>query len=307
MTRLSASSVFVAVLLAVLALSAPALAQEGNTEAMVRVAHLSPDAPEGTVYVDGEPIGAFTDVPFGAVSPYVPLPAGETEVQVYPSGETPETADPALEADVDLEGGASYTFAAVGRVGDDSLTARLYEDDHSPPAQGHAKLRVVHAVPDVGPATVGVEGVEDRLILPGFSNASGYAEVPAGVHTLEVTPAGAEEAALSVPDVPLSAGGIYSAFAVGRAADGSIDVILIADSAGDANTDTDDAASGSTTGQDDPAGRSQYGTATAGSDRGEDLADTGGVQPFGLLLGAAGMVLGVVVTVIGASMARRGA
>jgi hypothetical protein len=52
-------------LLAAYALAAPALAQESR-EAQVRVAHLSPDAPNVDVYVKGEP--ALTDVPYTTVS-----------------------------------------------------------------------------------------------------------------------------------------------------------------------------------------------------------------------------------------------
>jgi hypothetical protein len=45
--------IFDVALLAALALAAPALAQ-GRGEAQVRVAHLSPDAPNVDVYVNGE-------------------------------------------------------------------------------------------------------------------------------------------------------------------------------------------------------------------------------------------------------------
>jgi Domain of unknown function (DUF4397) len=64
-----------------LALAAPALAQ-GTPEAQVRVAHLSPDAPNVDVSVNGEPVAALQNVPYGTVSPYLPLPAGSQRVTV---------------------------------------------------------------------------------------------------------------------------------------------------------------------------------------------------------------------------------
>jgi LPXTG-motif cell wall-anchored protein len=47
-----------------------------------------------------------------------------------------------------------------------------------------------------------------------------------------VNAASTEDTAISVPDVPLEAGVIYSAFAVGTAAARDLDVILTEDSAG---------------------------------------------------------------------------
>jgi hypothetical protein len=134
-------------LLAAFALAAPALAQESG-EAQVRVAHLSPDAPNVDVYVNGEP--ALTDVPYTTVSSYLSLPAGTQEVTVYATG---DTSTPVIDAPVKLAAGA-YTIAAVGLVTDDSITAQVYQDDLSAPSAGNAKVRVVHASPDAGAVDV---------------------------------------------------------------------------------------------------------------------------------------------------------
>jgi Domain of unknown function (DUF4397) len=46
---------------------------------------------------------------------------------------------------VKLAAGSAYTVVAMGLVADDSLTARVYEDDLRSPGSGSAKVRVVHA------------------------------------------------------------------------------------------------------------------------------------------------------------------
>lgn len=229
------TTVFLAAFAAALALAIPATTQErddGET-AMVRMAHLSPDTPKGDIYLDGEPVEALRGVPFGAVSPYLPLPEGAKKVEIYASGETPRTSEPALAVDVALEGGGWYTLAAVGLLKDRTLAAKLYEDDASPPPRGEAKLRVVHAVPDVGAATVsakGVEEVEDPLfMLPDFANASDYAEVPAGTYTLELKLAGSKEPAMTVPNLVLSSEGIQTVFVIGQATDGSLGTVVATD------------------------------------------------------------------------------
>ena len=74
-------------LLMALTVAAPALAQ-GAQEAQIRVAHLSPDAPNVDVSVNGEPVAALQNVPYGTISPYLPLPAGTQQVTVSPAGDS---------------------------------------------------------------------------------------------------------------------------------------------------------------------------------------------------------------------------
>ena len=68
--------------------------------ANVRVTHLSPDAPNVDVWVDGAKV--LENVPYLAVSSYLQLPAGPYLIQVTPTGET----DPkVIDATVTVEGG----------------------------------------------------------------------------------------------------------------------------------------------------------------------------------------------------------
>ena len=211
-----------------LALAAPALAQ-GTPEAQVRVAHLSPDAPNVDVSVNGEPVAALQNVPYGTVSPYLPLPAGTQQVTVYPAG---DSSQPVIDTPVDLAAGGAYTIGAVGLVSDGTLRAQVYQDDLTPPAQGNSKLRVVHASPDAGPVDVVPVGGAPLVSGLQFPNASPYAQVPAGTYTLNVNAAGTGTTAISVPNATVASGGVYSAFAVGTASAGSLDVIVVQDNVG---------------------------------------------------------------------------
>lgn len=213
------------------AFAGPASAQDG--EAQVRVAHLASDAPNVDVYVNDEPVAELANVPYGTISPYLPLPAGTQNVKVYASG---DTSEPVIEADVDLAGGAAYTVGAVGLVSDGSLAAQVYEDDLSSPAEGSSKLRVIHASPDAGPVDVVPEGGEALVSGLEFPDASPYAEVPAGTYTLNVNAAGTDQTAIQVPNATVEAGGVYTAFAVGTVAAGDLNVLVTADSAGGASS-----------------------------------------------------------------------
>jgi hypothetical protein len=214
------------VLLVALALAAPAFAQ-GGEDAQVRVAHLSPDAPNVDVYVNGEPV--LTDIPYTTVSSYLSLPAGTQQVTAYAAG---DTTSPVIDAPVELAAGGAYTIAAVGLVTDGSITAQVYQDDFRAPSAGNAKLRVIHASPDAGPVDVVPRGGEPLATDLAFPDDTPYAEVPAGTYTLDVNAAGTDQTVLTVPDAALASGGVYSAFAVGTVYADSLDVLLVQDNAG---------------------------------------------------------------------------
>ena len=242
-------------LLAAFALAAPALAQESG-EAQVRVAHLSPDAPN--VYVNGEP--ALTDVPYTTVSSYLSLPAGTQQVTVYAMG---DTSTPVIDAPVKLAAGGAYTIAAVSLVTDDSITAQVYQDDLSAPSAGKTKVRVVHASPHAGAVDVVPRGGDPLVADLAFPEDTPYAEVPAGTYTLDVNSARTNQTVLTVPDAALASDGVYSAFAVGTVYADSLDVLLVQD-----NTST-----GATASAIASASASANASASAPAD---SLPDTGG-------------------------------
>ena len=110
-------------------------------DAMVRVIHASPDAPNVDVWVDGTIV--LSDVPFTAVSDYLAVPAGEHNVQVTATGST----DPVIDADLTLKAGIAYSVAAIGPVAE--ISATVLTDDRAPVA-GHEQAPRVPRVA-IGP------------------------------------------------------------------------------------------------------------------------------------------------------------
>jgi hypothetical protein len=271
-------------LMTALVLVAPAFAQ-GAGQAQVRVAHLAPDSPNVDVYVNGDPV--LTDVPYTTVSDYLSLPAGTQQVTVYATG---DTTSPVIDTPVELAAGGAYTVAAVGLVADDSLTARVYQDDLSSPASGNAKVRVVHASPDAGPVDVVPRGGDPLVAGLAFPEASPYAEVPAGTYTLDVNAAGTKKTALTVPDATLASGGVYSAFAVGTVFADSLHVLLVQDNAGTSAssasaTASASAAASSTASPSVSASASASASATSSASM-EELPESGGVGTWVALTAA---------------------
>lgn len=208
----------------VAALAVPVAAAD---DAMVRVVHASPDAPNVDVWVDGETV--LTNVPFTAVSDYLSLPAGTYNIQVTATGDT----TPVIEADLALEAGTAYTVAAYGKLAD--ISAAVFTDDTTV-ANGQAKLRAIHLSPSA-PADVDIAVQAGDVVVPGlaYPEASGYLTLDAGDYPLEIRAAGDTAAALQF-DVTLAANTNSSAFAMD--AEDGVQVIAVVDASGTAMPDT---------------------------------------------------------------------
>jgi hypothetical protein len=210
----------------VAALAVPVAADE-HDNAMVRVVHASPDAPNVDVWVDGETV--LTDVPFTAVSDYLSVPAGTYNIQVTATGDT----TPVIEADLEFAAGTATTIAAHGMLAD--ITAAVFVDDIAI-ADGQAKLRAIHLSPSA-PADVDIAVTGGDVVVPGlaYPEASGYLTLDAGDYPLEIRAAGDTAAALQF-DVTLEANTNYTAFAMD--AEAGVQVIAAVDATATAMPDT---------------------------------------------------------------------
>lgn len=216
---------------------------EEQETANVRVAHLSPDAPNVDVFVDDDAI--LEDVPFKTVSEYLELPAGTYNVKVAPAGEGADAA--VLEEDLDVPA-ADLTVAAIGEVADEnqSLELAIFEDDNSDPGEDTARLRAVHASPDAPAVDVVPSGSEDALIESLEFGEAEYVEVPAGDYRLCVYPAGERDEAVLGADVAAAGNTVYSAFAAGyiapedAPADEVFDIVLTVDAEVDGHNENGD-------------------------------------------------------------------
>lgn len=181
--------------------------------ALVRVVHASPDAPNVDVLVDGAV--ALTNVPFRAASGFLSVPAGSRRVQVRPTG----TSTDVIDATLNLAVNGVYTVLATGLVAD--LQPVVVEDDPTAPANGEAKIRVIHAAP----AAAGVDvyatapGADLDAATPVLANVpfravSDYLTVPAGTYQLRVTGTGTTDVAIDAEVTLPSNGPIRTVIAV---------------------------------------------------------------------------------------------
>lgn len=183
---------------------------EPEPDANLRVAHLSPDAPNVDVYVDGDAV--LEDVPFRAASDYLDLPAGEYDVMITAAGD----ADTVVFDETLALSDGEFTAAAVGELAEENqpFAVEVYEDDVSDPGD-EARIRLIHASPDAPNVDVTVDG--EPLFTDVPFGAAGAVEVPADDYELEVRPAteDVDGDVVATFDVSPEAGTVYTAFAVG--------------------------------------------------------------------------------------------
>ena len=107
---------------------------------MVRVLHASPDAPAVDVYLDDVKVDALTNVPFGTISGYLDVPAGDHNVKVYATG---TTTGAVIDANVTVASGSRYTIAATNAVA--SIAAQVIKDEPTPTVRAHRSASSISA------------------------------------------------------------------------------------------------------------------------------------------------------------------
>lgn len=192
---------------------APLLVMDAEPEARVRVVHASPDAPDVDVCADGAEL--FTGAPFTGITDYASVPPATYAVKVVGAGAGCGSAG-VIEADLPLGDGTDTTVVAVNYLA--SIEPLVLADDNTPPAEGNAKVRFVHASPDAPAVDIAVAGsAPDAPLFDDipFKGVGDYLEVPAGIYDLEVRDATGATVVLPLGNVPLDPGAIYTVFAMG--------------------------------------------------------------------------------------------
>jgi hypothetical protein len=205
-----------AVLALTFGLSSAALAADG--QARLRVVHASPDAPAVDVWVNGAV--AFSNAPYKGITDYASLAPDSYQVQVTPTGATTPVV---ISATLDLAANTDYSVVAVGKLAD--IEPLVLVDNNALPAAGKAHVRFVHASPDAPAVDIAVKGGPVLFANVPFKGVGDYLPVDAGTYDLEVRLAGTDTVVLAVPGLALENQVVYTVFAMGLVADGSLTAV----------------------------------------------------------------------------------
>ncbi|MFQ6388174.1 DUF4397 domain-containing protein [Priestia aryabhattai] len=188
----------------------PAADERSAQNAEVRIVHASPDAPAVDIFVDDKAL--VEGAKFKDVSNSLPLSAGSHKVEVY-EAKTKGTKDSIIEATLVVDGGKSYTVAAVNKA--ENLELQAFTNNKQG-MDGKASLRVAHLSPDAPAVNVGPKGADPLFKDLSFKSISGYQVVNPGSYDLSVSTADGKEI-LSLPGTNLQSGKNYTVLAVNTA------------------------------------------------------------------------------------------
>ncbi|MED3879363.1 DUF4397 domain-containing protein [Priestia megaterium] len=188
----------------------PAADERTAQNAEVRIVHASPDAPAVDIFVDDKAL--VEGAKFKDVSNSLPLSAGSHKVEVY-EAKTKGAKDSIIEATLVVDGGKSYTVAAVNKA--ENLELQAFTNNKQG-MDGKASLRVAHLSPDAPAVNVGPKGTAPLFKDLSFKSISGYQVVNPGSYDLSVSTADGKEI-LSLPGTNLQSGKNYTVLAVNTA------------------------------------------------------------------------------------------
>ena len=155
-----------------------------GADANVRVAQLSPDAPELNVLVDGRAIAR--NLPFENVSESVSVEPGSHTITILQAANNVSLTN----ATVTFEAARNYTVVIVGEVsenGSAQLRPVVLRDDAATPDADSVAVRFVHGSPDTGPVDVTVNET-GRVLFDDVTFGAGtpYRTFHAGDYEVEI-------------------------------------------------------------------------------------------------------------------------
>jgi hypothetical protein len=196
------------------------------TDSCLRVIHAAPDAGPVDVYIGEAPIAEGLE--FGAASTFTAAPNGEQQLRVVPAG------SPVDQAIIDMTQGLTSGSAAqivVSGLADDLQTTIAGVDLRALP-QNQARVRVVHASPDLEAIDVAVAAGPTPFQGIEFRNQSGYVVFDAGAHSFQLRESGSNTLLLEALDVPIEPGMVYDIVAIGQSENGTLQMMILNATAG---------------------------------------------------------------------------
>lgn len=206
--------------------SAPAgKVAERHEMALVRFVHATPGTPAVDVWFGDTK--AFPNVSYKTVTAYQTLPGERHEFKLRPSGQ--DAAEPLAVNSEGLGDGKHYTVVAL-KKDDGMVTLHAMKDDLALPSEGKAKVRVIHAVPNVGDVDVLKAGSRDELFEGvDFNSATDYKEVDPFRGALNVRKDTGGAQVLQIRNVDLQPNRMYTVIVTGGAAGKRPEAVIVED------------------------------------------------------------------------------
>lgn len=178
--------------------------------ARIRMVHASPDAPAVDICANGA--AAFSNVAFPGLTDYATVAEGTYQIRVVAAG-SGCAGGGVINAALPLPADTETTVVALNTL--DSIEPLVLEDDNAAPSAGNAKVRFVHASPDAPTVDITLTDGTSLFDNVAFMEVGDYIEAPAGTLDLQVRDETGTAVVLTLEDVTLEDGMVYTVYATG--------------------------------------------------------------------------------------------
>ena len=182
-----------------------------DPKSKILVVHASPNAPKVDILIDN----SFVDtLSYTRNTAYLEVNSGTRNVKIRVTG----TSSVLIDANASFDPDKSYSIFAIDSL--IKISALQTLDDLTTPAAGKAHIRFIHLSPDAPAVNVIANGSTTLFANRSFNkiitaSEQAFIQVNADTYNLEVRKASDNVLALSLPNVTLTSGKIYTIFAKG--------------------------------------------------------------------------------------------
>ena len=193
----------------------------------VRILHASPDAPAVDIYANNNIIAE--GLSYKQLTNYLPIIPGNYQIQVYPAG---NQTNAVIDTNVTIPQDSVFTIAAAGELSNISLMPfpEMFTPNMPMGMRNTSYVRFVHLSPNAPAVDITLTDGTKLFENVSYTQFTDYIAVNPGAYTLQVRPAGSNQVVLTIPDVSLMPGAIYSIYAVGLIGDAPpLEAVIAAD------------------------------------------------------------------------------
>lgn len=174
----------------------------------IRMLHSSPDAPGVDIYVNENLIAR--NLIYKEFSPYIPIVGGLYNVKVYPTG---TKISPVIDTNINIPQSSIFTIAVTGRLAEIGLT--LVPEPPIKRLPSETFIRFVHLSPDAPNVDITLPDGTKLFSDIEYKEIPSYIPIKPGRYELQARKYGTNEVILTVPNINLGPGKIYTMYLVG--------------------------------------------------------------------------------------------
>jgi hypothetical protein len=192
-----------------------------STNTCLRLVHASPDAGPVDVYIGQTRIAE--GLKFGNATDFVPAPNGSQQLRVVAAGAPLDQA--VIDTTQDFTSGRAFQIMVTGLKND--LQATIAGVDLRALPENQARVRVVHASPDLEAIDVSLSDGSVPFQAIDYRTQSGYVVFNAGTYSFQLRESGSNTFLLEAQNVEIKPATVYDIIVMGQSEAGTLQMVVL--------------------------------------------------------------------------------